>query len=84
MMKLRRDTGGFNGRLEYAMFEREITIRELSEKIKYSENAINHWLAGTVEPGMNAIRSLATVLNVSADWLICLLPFETQVFEEAV
>lgn len=79
-MKLKRDIGEFPGRLEFAMVMKKITIAQLASSIGYATSTIEWWLSGRFEPGMCAVRQLCKTLNVSADWLCCLVPFETQKF----
>ena len=79
-MRVKRDPDGFGGRLDMALMERQMTIAKFAKKIGYSVSSVDQWLAGKAEPGLCAIRSTASVLNVSADWLCGLTPFNQQRF----
>ena len=60
----------FPRRLKSAMFERNMTNKELAEKAGLNENMIGHYANGKYRPKMDALECLCNALGVSADYLM--------------
>lgn len=59
----------FNERLRQARDAKGFTGEVLGEHIGVTRATISHWEKGTHEPGIEQIKGLCNVLEVSADWL---------------
>lgn len=59
---------GFGSRLRIAMSGRKIA--EISKAIGVSEASFYKWLEGRFEPGLAKLAALASIGNVTLDWLI--------------
>ena len=56
-------------RLQYAMYQREMTRSELSVATGLSEATISHYITGRNEPKTKNIQILAKALKISDSWL---------------
>ena len=59
----------FGAKLRKWRDENELTRRELSEMIYFSENAIRGWETGGTPPSYDAMIAVADCMGVSLDWL---------------
>ena len=59
----------FGAKLRKWRDENELTRRELSEMIYFSENAIRGWETGGTPPSDDAMIAVADCMGVSLDWL---------------
>lgn len=59
----------FGGRLMLVLKEKEITQRELAEKIKINETALSRYVNGSRKPRMDILVNIARALNVSVEYL---------------
>lgn len=57
-------------RLKEAMARNGINSRELSRLSNLNEASISRYLAGKMEPKLDAVVKLARALHVSPDWLM--------------
>ena len=60
----------FQGRLKRAIKLRGYTQEKLAEKCGITEVTLSRYVRGGREPRAGAIRKIAEILNVSADWLL--------------
>lgn len=59
----------FGERLLLVLKEREITQRELAEKININETALSRYVNGSRKPRMDILVNIARALNVSVEYL---------------
>ena len=50
----------------------KLTQEQFSDKIRYARKTVQSWEMGRRLPGSDAIASISTQFNVSADYLLCL------------
>lgn len=60
----------FAKRLKEARKARGVTQKQLATMIGVSEGAVKTWEQETADPSVNALRSIAIALGVSADYLL--------------
>lgn len=60
-------------RLQQALRFRNITQKELAERIGVNEVTMSRYVKGTRTPNANIIIRVCRELNVSADWLLGLM-----------
>lgn len=60
----------FKERLRIARLQYCMTQKTLGDRIGFSTVTISNWESGIKQPSMDALKSLAIVLNVSADYLL--------------
>ena len=60
----------FAERLKYLRLEKELSQRELAEKLGLSHSVVAHWENELRAPSAEAIVLLAKYFNVSADYLL--------------
>ena len=66
----------FGSRLEKLIRKRNISNRDFSRKIGYSEPAIHHWIYGLCEMRISTFANVVDVLQLSASEIAYLLePF---------
>lgn len=61
---------GVGRRVKAARAKAGLTQRELAERIGVTPSAVAQWELGSSDPGMRLLAALATVLEVSCDWLV--------------
>lgn len=59
----------FGERLLLVLKEKEITQRELAEKININETALSRYVNGSRKPRMDTLVNIARALNVSVEYL---------------
>ncbi len=59
----------FNERLSLVLKERNITQRQLAEKINTTETALSRYVNGSRKPRMDNLLKIARALNVSVEYL---------------
>lgn len=59
----------FGERLLLVLKEKEITQRELAEKININETALSRYVNGSRKPRMDILVNIARALNVSVEYL---------------
>lgn len=59
-------------RLREFRTSQKLTQEQFCDRIGYGRNTVQCWEAGRRLPGSDAIISIATQFNVSADYLLCL------------
>ena len=67
-MKNRNKNFGF--RLSEAIANKKITQGELARRLGTSPSLVSRWRNEEVLPGSNNYKKLATILNVSMEWLM--------------
>lgn len=56
--------------LKNLMAEKNLTMKELGEKVGKSESAVSYWVSGKITPRIGVIQKLADIFNVTTDELI--------------
>ncbi|WP_303194398.1 helix-turn-helix domain-containing protein [Thomasclavelia spiroformis] len=56
--------------LKKLMAEKNLTMKELGEKVGKSESAVSYWVSGKITPRIGVIQKLADIFNVTTDELI--------------
>lgn len=67
----------FADRLNKLLYKADMTNRDLAKKLEYGEkssNVISRWFSGKSEPKLNEIINISKLFNVSADYLLGLVP----------
>ena len=59
----------FSERLLLVLKEKEVTQRDLAEKININETALSRYVNGTRKPRMDILVNIARALNVSVEYL---------------
>lgn len=59
----------FGERLLFVLKEKEMTQRELAEKININETALSRYVNGSRKPRMDILVNIARALNVSVEYL---------------
>ena len=65
----------FSKRLKYLMEEKNLNIKEFSQKIGIPDSTISDWLLKKRTPKIENIPKIATFFNVSTDFLFGLVEF---------
>jgi transcriptional regulator with XRE-family HTH domain len=60
----------FSERLEKACKASQISQKDIALMLGVSPATLNGWIKGTREPNIPMIRAIASLLNISIDWLI--------------
>lgn len=69
----------FNVRLNKALSYRNMKPVDLANKLNLNRGIISQYLLGKYQPKLDRLNSIATVLNVSASWLMGYdVPMETE------
>lgn len=76
--------GIFSERLKEAMQQANITSAQLSKQTGIGRSSISQWLSNKYVAKHDKVTALATVLNVSPDWLLGTTDVATAVAPEAV
>jgi transcriptional regulator with XRE-family HTH domain len=69
----------FGHRLDYVMFIKHITNKELAKMMNMSPSTISGYRTGRRAPGLEELFRLAIILCVSTDYLLGLSDFMTAV-----
>lgn len=65
-----RTVTGFSERLTDARKERGLTQREVAERLNVSFQAVSLWERGETSPDIDKLAEIASLYQVSADWLL--------------
>ena len=60
----------FKVRLKELRLENNFSQLEIAKRLNMSKMAISHWEKGNSEPSIEQLKILATIFNVSVDYLI--------------
>ena len=60
----------FGEKLKISIKAKNYTQLKFADMLYISPNALNKWINGKSEPGLNDLRRICEFLNVSADWLL--------------
>lgn len=61
---------GFTQRLKELRTERNLTQKDLAQRLGFSKNAVCEWEKSRCEPSITVLIQLSKVLNVSIDYLV--------------
>lgn len=60
----------FKERLKELRSEKNLTQKQLSKKLNVSEDCVYNWENGRSEPSITDLINLATILDVTIDYLV--------------
>lgn len=70
----------FGARLKMMRELRGLTQTEVAKQVGVHKSSLSNWEAGRLEPSQRALITLATILNVSVDWLLDFPPLPPEQF----